>query len=219
MGVVRLYAVGIDELRDLFSGSPETAARLRALAADAFAPSPTPPERRTLLGKIGGPLMKRPVGAPVRRPGEPTASDLEALLAGHYLPPERLDAGWALVRLWLEDAAWGTFTKELDEASIDELDFALCGGGVEAQFSLRKLFNDRLALPLAAAAGSVSGYVRAGHALGMAEAYRAASGWLDPARGELVGELAAWLGQFDGWAAAAVAAGRPAPDLVALFHQ
>lgn len=218
MGDVRLFAVGIDELRDLFSGSPESAERIRSLASRAFPPTPAAAHARpTLLSRLGGPLTKHPANGPVVRPDVPTRADLENLLAGRHFAPDRIGAAWALVRLWLEDASWGTLTVGLDERRMDDIDFHLSSGGVESRYALRRLFNDRLALPVQHAPGQVTGYVRGSHALSMRDAYRAATSWLDAGHSAPLRDIADWLDGFDAWAERAPSAGRPAPDLVASF--
>ncbi|WP_040158514.1 hypothetical protein [Nigerium massiliense] len=219
MGDVRFYALGIDELRDLFSGSPAAAERMRALAARAFAPpEPVGAQRQSLLSRMGGPLTRRPPkSAPVVRPDVPTATDLGNLLAGHHVTPDRLEATWTLVRLWAEDAAWGSYTQPIDEAGIDEIDFQLSSGGVETRHALRRLFNNRLALPIGACPRQVAGYVRGAQALEMRDVYREAASWLDPERGAFVRDLAGWLDGFEEWTRRAPAENRPAPDLIAAF--
>lgn len=216
MGEVRLHAIGIDEVRELFSGSPDAAARLTDLALAAF-PAPARTPTVGLLGKLG-PLVRRPPDAPIVLPGVPTARDLAALLAGRDLPPDRLAAGWALVRLWLDDRGWGHLAFTLAEAELDDLDFALSAGGVDARFALRKLFNDQVALPVKALPGQVTGYVRYAHARGMADAWRPALGGLPGPVAGVAGEVVAWLDRFEAWAHEARDAGRPAPDLVAAWQ-
>lgn len=215
MGDMRLNALSIDELRDLFSGSAESAARLRALAAAAFPVETAPPA--TLLSRIGGPLTRRAPNAPVVRPSVPTGGDLNALLAGHYIAPERLTAAWALVRVWLDDASWGSLTLDIDEADINDLDFELGSAGLESRFALRKLFNDRLALPLPNAPGQATGYVRSSAALAMRDAWLPALGGVGGRHAEAARRVVAWLEGFDDWCRAAEQAGRPAPDLIASY--
>lgn len=216
MGEVRLYAIGIDEVRDLFSGSPDHAERLRRLAVAAFPPAPVP-QQRGLLSKLG-PMVRRPLDAPVVYPGVPTGRDLDDLIHGRDLPPDRLSAGWALVRLWLDDTAWGRLDLTLDEARLDDLDFALSRAGVDPRFAVRKLFNRQAALPLKELPGQVTGYVRHAHALAMADAVRSALPSLTEEQAALAEPLVAWLGSLEGWAAEAETAARAVPDVVAVWQ-
>lgn len=217
MGEVHLHAIGIDEVRDLFSGHPDAAARLATLASGAFpAPEPVAPAVG-LLSKLG-PMLARQPGAPVVLPGIPTGRDLDALVHGRELPPERRSAGWALVRLWLDDLAWGHLEIVVDETQLNELDFELCRGGVDTRLALRSLFNDRLAIPVKPPLGLVSGYVRGAQGRAMATAWQGALRSLAPAASDVARPVAAWLGHLDEWTAQALDAGRPAPDLVATWQ-
>ncbi|MBK9156610.1 MAG: hypothetical protein IPM11_00480 [Micropruina sp.] len=57
MGTLRLQAISIDELRDLFSGSAEAETRLRGVAMVAF---PPPPRPAGLLSNSGRCCAARP---------------------------------------------------------------------------------------------------------------------------------------------------------------
>jgi hypothetical protein len=214
MGEVRLNAIGIDELRDLFSGSDAAANRLRELAVAAF-PTPARAVPRTLLSRLGGPLVKRPLDAPIIRPGVPTGTDITDLVHGRDIPPHRLSAAWTLVRLWLDDNSWGSLVVEVDR--VEDLDFDLSRLGLDPRFSLGHLLNDQLALPLKALPGQATGHVRHGHALAMADAWRERVDDVPLAQASAVRDVVAWLDRFPGWAADANEAGRPAPDLVATY--
>lgn len=216
MGEVQLHAIGIDEVRDLFSGNPDAAARLTGLATAAF-PSSARPRSVGLLSKLG-PLLRRPPDAPVVFPGVPTGRDLADLVQGRDLGPGRLSAGWALVRLWLDDRAWGRLALSMGEPDLDDLDFALSTAGVDTRFALRKVFNDQLAIPVKPLPGQVTGYVRYGHARAMAAAWREALPGLTDGPAATAREVTEWLDRFAGWADEARDAGRPAPDLVATWH-
>src|SRR5690606_40003393 len=80
MGELRLYAIGIDEVRGMFGARPDEAQRLREIAARALEPEPVAPSGG-LLSRLG-PIFRRPPGAPVISPTQPQPADLEALLAG-----------------------------------------------------------------------------------------------------------------------------------------
>ena len=82
MGSLRLYAIAINEVRDIFSAPEETATALRAIAADRFAESP--PASTGLLSRLG-PVFRRAPDAPVIRPGVPSGSDVDALLTGRHV--------------------------------------------------------------------------------------------------------------------------------------
>jgi len=216
MGVVTMFAVGIDELRDLFGGSPAAAGRLRALAASAIPPAAPPGPHGNRLARLG-PCSRRATGAPVVHPGVPSGRDLDDVVHGRDVAPERLPAAWALVRLWLADAAWGRHAFVLPDGGVDRFDFELGAAGVDPRLSVRALFSGGLGVPLRALPGQASGYVRSAHAGAMARAWDAALDALGPVDRDVAAPVATWLRGCAGWEAAAPGAGRPAPDLVALL--
>lgn len=211
MSDLTLHAIGIDELRDLFSGSPERAAVLRELATAAFVTPPRP--RVGLLDKLG-PFTGRPVGAPVVRPGVPTAHDLADVLAGRDVAPDRLPAAWRLVELWLDHEAWGRLRVPVDQAGLDDLDFELGSLGVPPSASVAALFRGSLALPLKNQPGQASGYLRYARALAVRDAWRPVLGDLSPGHARTAQQVVTWLGGLEEWGRLAAASGRPAPDVV-----
>lgn len=211
MADLTVHAIGIDELRALFSGAPERAAELRELAAATFTAPPRPSVG--LLDKLG-PLTGRPVGAPVVRPGVPTAQDLADVLAGRDVAPQRLPAAWRLVGLWLDDRSWGRLQLTVDRPSVDDLDFELGSLGVPPSASLAALFRGALALPLRNGPGQVTGYLRHARARALRDAWRPVLGQLTAAHAETAQQVVTWLGGLEEWADRAAAVGRPAPDLV-----
>ena len=57
---------------------------------------------------IEGAVAALQAGSPVRRPDLPDGLDVERLLTGRHVPPERLAASWTLLRSWLDAKAWWT---------------------------------------------------------------------------------------------------------------
>ena len=213
MADMRLSAIAIDDLRDLFSGNADAGQRLRQLASAAFPPAPPAP-RRGVLHKLGGPLLRRAADAPVVRPGVPTGNDLNDLLAGRDVLGDRLSAVWTLVQLWLADRAWGQLDLAITEDRLNDLDFELATRGVPAEFALRKVFNGRLSVPVKALPGQVTGYVRTVHARQMALSWEPVVATLSSGNAETARQIVDWLGGFERWTDLAVDGGRRPPDLV-----
>lgn len=213
MGELRLYAIGVDELRGMFGASPEAADQLRQFAAAALAPSgaDSPLSLRSRLG----PIFRRVPPTPVISPTQPEPHDLEVLLAGAYVLPERTGATWRLLETLVQGAAWGSTRMPLDTQALDDLDFALARGGVSAAVGLRHLLSNPLSLPLLPVGGLTVGWHPYEKALAMNEAYRGALGQVrtDEQRG-MVDALTVWLDGFPPWAQVAGSLGRPVPDLV-----
>jgi len=218
MGELRLYAVGLDEVRGIFGASPETAAHLRTIAERAFTPAAD--ESRTgLLSKLG-PLFRRPPTTQVIAPTQPEPRDVEVLLAGAYVPPERTGATWRVLETLVCDIAWGSTRMSLSAEGLDDLDFALARGGVSAAVGLRHLLDNRTGLNLVPVQGLVVGWHPYETALAMAGAYRAAMPQIKTTeQQEMIAALAGWLDGFVPWSQVSASLGRPVPDLVGFYAQ
>lgn len=216
MGELRLYAIGIDEVRGMFGARPDQAARLREVAQRALEPAPAAPSGG-LLSRLG-PIFRRDTSAPVLSPTQPLPADLDALLGGAYIPPDRVGATWRLLEILVAGSAWGATKLELTSRSLDDLDFALARGGVSAAVGLRHLLNSPTSVNLVPVQGLVVGYHPYPKALGMASAYRSAMPEIKtPEQQELISGLVSWLDGFVHWAGVAEQLGRPTPDLIGFW--
>lgn len=215
MGDLRLYAIGIDEMRGMFGAPPDRAAELRGIAQRAFAP---PPDHRTgLLGKLG-PIFRKVPDAPVLSPTQPVPRDVDVLLAGAYVSPDRSGATWRLLETLVSGMAWGSTRMDLTPQALDDLDFALARGGVSAAVGLRHLLQSTTSVNLVGVSGLTVGWHRYDKALAMAGAYRAAMPQIKTVeQQEIVAGLVAWLDGFIHWSQVAVNLGRPVPDLVGFW--
>ncbi|HYP43760.1 MAG TPA: hypothetical protein VEQ66_00995 [Propionibacteriaceae bacterium] len=217
MGELRLYAIGIDEVRGVFGAGPQEQERLRGIASQLLAPTVASGGRGGLLTKLG-PIFKRPPGAAVVSPTQPVPQDLDVLLAGAYVPPDRLGASWRLLETLVQGTAWSSTLMNLTPESLDELDFALASGGVSAAAGLRHLLNSPSSVPLLPVHGLTVGCHPHAKALAMAAAYRSAVPQVKTReQAELVAALVTWLDGFHVWAHEAVRAQRPVPDLVGFW--
>ncbi|HMQ64689.1 MAG TPA: hypothetical protein PJ992_00230 [Arachnia sp.] len=151
-------AVAIDDVRDVFRAPPELAARLRAVAAEAFAP-PTPTKRGWL-----GPLTKRHRPTEVD-PSVPSQQDAHALLTGAYVPPGRQRQCWGLLNLWLISLSRATAAVALDADGWVAVEWELARAGLNSDYAVRSLFDRPLSLPLAPLPGQVAGYAKHVHAV------------------------------------------------------
>jgi hypothetical protein len=216
MGELRLYAVGIEEVRGMFGASPQVAEHLREVARRAFAP-PTVEARGGLLSKLG-PIFKRVPATPVISPTQPEPHDVEVLLAGAYVPPDRTGATWRLLETLVQGIAWGSTRMSLTPQSLDDLDFTLARGGVSASVGLRHLLNSTLSLNLVPVQGLTVGWHPHDKAVAMAAAYRSAIQDIKTEeQREMIKSLTTWLDGFLPWAQVAASLGRPVPDLVGFW--
>ena len=206
-GGVRLWAVSITDVRSLFHASGELAEQLRSdvpfHVVAAYKPSRF------------NPFVKRDPGAPVLAPDSPLPSDVDMLLHGHFVPPERLSAAWQIVTHWLDRISTASLHLPIDRATSETLDFDLARAGVAAHLALRTLWARDAALPLRPVAGSQVGYQRYAVAVEMGDAWRESLGALEGSA-ELVRQVGDWLSQLPTWAEDAEGAGRPAPDVFAV---
>jgi len=200
----------------MFGASPAVADHLREVARNAFAP---PPEdsRHGLLSKLG-PIFRRVPATPVISPTQPEPQDVEVLLAGAYVPPDRMGATWRLLETLVQGIAWGSTRMSLTEHSLSDLDFALARGGVSASVGIRHLLENNPSLNLIPVQGLTVGWHRHEKALAMAGAYRSAMPQIktDEQR-EMINGLAVWLDGFVPWAQVASSLGRPVPDLIGFW--
>ena len=216
MGELRLYAVGLDEVRGVRGAPDDRAEHLREVARRAFTPAPDA-QPAGLLGKLG-PLFRRPPAAQVVSPTQPEPHDVEVLLAGAHIRPERTGATWRVLETLICDLAWGSTKMSLSPQALDDLDFALARGGVSSSVGLRHLLDTTAALDLMPVQGLTVGWHRYETALAMAGAYRAAMPQIRTTeQQEMVTALAHWLDGFVPWAQVAASLGRPVPDLIGFW--
>lgn len=215
MGELRLYAIGLDEMRGIV-GAGELTAELREAAGRAFTP-PEPARSRGLIGKLG-PIFRRSPDAPVLSPTDPEPRDVDVLLAGAYISPDRMGASWRVLETLVQYRCWGSTRMPLTRQSLDDLDFALARGGVVAAVGLGHLLTSTTNIRLIPVTGLTVGWHRHDKALAMAGAYRAAMPQIktDEQRA-LVAGLVSWLDGFVPWSQVAVGLGRPVPDLVGFW--
>ena len=216
VGELRLYAIGLEEVQRMFGASPAVAEHLRGVAQRAFAP-PVEAGRSGLLGRLG-PIFRRVPATPVISPTQPEPQDVEVLLAGAYIPPDRVGATWRLLETLVQGTAWGSTRMRLTEPELNDLDFALARGGVSAAVGIRHLLNSNPGLTLVPVQGLTLGWHPHDKAQAMNDAYRRALPEVktDEQR-EMVRSLTIWLDGFVPWAHVAASLGRPVPDLLGFW--
>lgn len=217
MGELRLYAIGIEEMRGMFGAAPDQAETLRQLAVRAFTPAQAESRDGGLIGRLG-PMFRRVPAARVISPTDPEPRDVEVLLAGAYVPHERTGATWRVLETLVQGTAWGSTKIALTAAALDDLDFRLASGGVPASVGLRHLLSTSTSVNLLPVPGLTVGWHPHEKVLAMAGAYRSALGELESAdQRDLVAALVSWLEGFLPWSRAAASVGRPAPDLIGFW--
>lgn len=156
--------------------------------------------------------------APVLPAGFPTPGDVDDLLSGHYVPPERLSRCWRVLDLWLHELSWGTLSLALGSTEIDDLEFDLARAGLPSELSLRRLFAGDPQIPLRPTPDMRTGYARSAHVSATLAGLSAVSGRVDERHQAIVDRLVEFLEQFCSWSEQAPEAGRPAPDLLVVWH-
>lgn len=216
MGVLRLHAVSIDEVRAIVGADPDLRARLEQIATERFHRA-EPSRPIGLLGRLG-PLLRRPVDSPVVAEDDPTPADFAALVEGRFLPPERVPASWRLLDELVAGIAWGSVSFDLERRDLDEADFDLARAQCSSDVGLGRLLDHDAALGVRAPQGRRACALPHRTAVAMAAAWQAAMQaepvQTSPHR-DLINEAQLFLGGFPAWAEVAASLGRPAPDLIA----
>ena len=213
MGELRLHAISVYDVRDMFGADPDLAAELRRIASNTFAVPATEQQRKPSMIQRIGPMFRRDPLAVVVGHDDPTPSDWEALIAGRFVDPSRLIASWKVVDAWVDERDYGTTTFTLTAAHAEAFDFALTKAGLHSQYSLGALMANDIALPLRPAHGMRIGYAKNSHVLSTAEALRVIVGRVDEAWRGGAEHLLAFLDEFAGWTQQAQQADRMLPDL------
>lgn len=145
MGKLHLYAIGVDEVRSWFGAAPELAGNLRVIAAEHF-PTPIEPQTGTRLRQLG-PLFKKSL-EPMKPPIGPAPIDVENLVSGRAIPPERLEPAWQIICAWLGELSNQQIVIEITPRQLDDLDFELVRAGLPSQLSIQRLWGRELGLSL-----------------------------------------------------------------------
>ena len=143
---------------------------------------------------------------------------VEVLIAGAYVPAERVPATWRAWETLVRENCWGSTRLWLSGEQLDDLDFALARGQVSSAYGLHHLLDTSAQLSLLPTRGSFVGYHRYDIAVAMADAYRIAGEQMaDSEQKETVHALVSWLEGFSHWAPVAESLGRPWPDLIGFW--
>lgn len=214
---IDLYTIGIDEVRDWFGASPDRASVLREIAATTFRVPMSQNRPPGLLGRLG-PLMRRDPWAPRIPVDHPSPHDVELLVRGQFVPPERLGQAWRVVEAWLGALASGSTQVSASASDWTSIEFDLARAGLPSQYAVSRLWALDPGLPMRPAAGSEVGYAKHHHAVATREALRAARGLASQSTWPVVDAVLALLDTLDDAAAAASTSGRPVPDVFAVVH-
>lgn len=219
MGELRLHAISVYDIRDMFGAAPDLAAQLRQVASEAFVVPASEQRRKPSMIQRIGPMFRRDPLAVMVPHDHPIPSDWETLIAGRYVEPERLVACWKVVDAWVDARDHGTATLALTPEQIEGFDFALSKAGLSSQYSLRGLMSLDVALPLRPAHGMSIGYSKNPHVLATAEALRAVVGRVDEDWRGGAEHLLAFLDAFAGWTRQAQQADQMLPDLYVIWWE
>ncbi len=210
---LRLYAIAIDDVRDMFGAGSDLAGRLRTIASERFR-VPEQERRRTAGGFLGkvGPLFRHDRNAPIIPDGIPLPGDVENLLKGRFVTPERINESWLVVQTWLDELCWERHLLHVSRHEFDKLEFDLARAGLSSRYGIGNLMSLDANLTLRPAWQMTIGYAKHAHMEATRDAIRKLD---DPVAttNPLLIELRSFLGRSDEWAAQAEAHSRPAPDI------
>ncbi|MGA4507978.1 hypothetical protein ACQB6R_02965 [Propionibacteriaceae bacterium G1746] len=213
MGELRLHAISVYDVRDMFGADDGLAAQLRQIASETFAVPATEEQLKPSMIRKVGPMFRRDPLARVIPTDVPKPTDWETLIAGRYVEPSRLVPSWKVVDAWVDARDWGTATMTLTPPQTEAFDFALTKAGLHSSYSLGNLFANDVALPIRPAHGMRVGYAKNPHVLATADALRAVLDRVDPDWAGGARYLSSFLDAFVGWTDQARSADRALPDL------
>lgn len=170
--MVDFHAVAIDDVRDIFGADAQLSAELSDVAARAFPAEPTKP--RAFL-----PLLRRPRDFAVD-PTRPTKDDLSILLSGGYVAPDRMLASLRLLHVFLEHRAAAHRSVDIPSSQWSSAEFDLARHGVDTHYSLRRLAERQIGIPLRGGDGDVNGYAKHVHVAETVAAWEPVVGELAP---------------------------------------
>lgn len=215
---VRLHAIGIDDVRDMFGAQPALAARLRTIASERFRVPQEEQRPRSRLARLG-PLFRRDPWEPLLDPSLPSPDEVELLVNGQFVPPQRLPQAWLVMQAWLEELSFGHTRVTLSDSDWNAAEFELACAGLPSQFGLARLWALDPALPLRPAPGMRIGYSKHHHAVATRDALANVPGTVSDSTASAVTRILGLLDGLDAWTAAATTSGRPVPDVVALVRE
>lgn len=215
MSELRLYAIAIDQVRDIFGADAELAARLRRVSSHAI--SVDNPQRPSMLSKLG-PLFRRPIEPPNIPVNQPLGYDVENLLSGRYIKPERLPYSWTIFQCWLADLACGDVVISANQSDAEQLDFALAAAGLPSDFAVGNLLARDPHILLRPSDGMTVGYSKANHAIATGMALRQTLASLpDGPKRELAEQITEFLELLAQWKAEREQ--QAAPDLFGIWRR
>ena len=209
---LRLWAINVDEFRECFAAPPELAGRLRHVL-ECMTPDDGA-RKGGLLSKLG-PLLRRPIDAPVIRPDVPNRVDGESMLIGRHVDADRLSACWMVVRGWLDELALAHTTIELPRSKIDTLEFDLVRAEVTTQVSIRRLWGRPLDIPLRSTDHMSIGYMDSTTVADLVEQWTTALPELEEETVQVATPLLEFLSKYPELTATATSESRQPPDLIA----
>ncbi|WP_203568513.1 hypothetical protein [Aestuariimicrobium ganziense] len=218
MGELRMHALSIIEIRDMFGASTELAGTLRQLAGERFRVAAPQHRQRGLLGKLGPFLKRSAADSPVFPDGMPLPSDWENLIAGRYIAPDRVDVSWQVIDTWVDALDWGTWTAPVAPSGLDDLDFALARAGMPSRYGLRKLMADDPQLTIRPGTGMRVGYSKNQHVLATLASLEQVVDEVDESHRPIAQGLRDFLADIPRWTAEATELNRPAPDLFVVWR-
>ncbi len=213
-----MYAIGIDDVRDMFGAEPGLAARLRTVASERFREPQEEHRSTSRLARLG-PLFRRDPWAPYLDPDQPTPSDVELLVTGQFVPPERGPQAWLVVEAWLEELSFGHTTISCSDTDWSTAEFDLACAGLASPYALARLWAMDVGIPLRPIPGMQVGHCRHHHAVVTRDSLRHVSPSLTGTTAEIAGQVLHLLDGLDAWTAAAITSRRPVPDVVGVVRE
>ena len=107
-------------------------------------------------------------------PSAPSTPDVDALLSGGYIAPDRVAPSWRILIGWLDDLSAATRRVVWDAAAFERIEWNLARAGLNSDYSLRSLTDRDLGIPLRPLPGHAAGYAKHVHVVETLAGIRAA---------------------------------------------
>lgn len=155
MESLRLYPIKIALVSKMFAANESFASSLRELTSEIL-PKNNP--RKTKLSQLVR-LWNSPSKAPDSNNNSPSQDDIDRMLHGLEIAPERRPQAWQIFECWVRGISYSNWITEVSKEQLNKLESHGIKLGIPAEYVLSKLFITKLEIPLSEYPELQNGYV------------------------------------------------------------
>lgn len=155
MESLRLYPIQLALIPKMFAADESFASSLRELASDIL------PKNSSAKGKISQLITfwRNPIGNPNSSNVLPSQRDIDRLLGGLTIAPERQPQAWQIFECWVRSLGYSRWHKEVSRETLNHLETQGTKLEIPTEYGLSKLFINKLDIPLSEYPELQNGYV------------------------------------------------------------